>query len=343
MSRERQGILLCAVSAVGFGGMAIFAKLAYEAEVSVMTLLATRFTLSALLLWSVVCCHWPGLPPMRSLSTAFSIGLVGEGLVAALFFVSLTRIDAALASLLFFTYPALVTACSCAIGRERISRRSAGEVAMVLSGVVLVVLGDKDMGFDGIGMLLALVAALGYTIYILVSDSAVRDVKPMMLSALTCTGAALTFSVFGFLGGRLDFGFEPSGWAPLVGITLLCTVLPIGTFFAGRSRIGPTNASIISTVELPFTLLLAFLLLGERVGTSQMWGGMLILTPVVALQLHQKPLQLPIADAASPAHVEMSRTEVGEVEAEEGIRNNDWATGDNRLGDHDAGPYATAI
>ena len=47
------GALLCLGSAVAFGAMGIFGKLAYDGGSSVTTLLATRFGLAALLVWAL--------------------------------------------------------------------------------------------------------------------------------------------------------------------------------------------------------------------------------------------------------------------------------------------------
>ena len=52
--QHRRGVALCLLSAVGFGLMAVFAKKAYSHDVSVLTLLAVRFTLAAGAFWAIV-------------------------------------------------------------------------------------------------------------------------------------------------------------------------------------------------------------------------------------------------------------------------------------------------
>ena len=47
-------MLFCLASAVAFGAMGIFGKLAYDEGATVGTLLATRFVLAATLLWLLV-------------------------------------------------------------------------------------------------------------------------------------------------------------------------------------------------------------------------------------------------------------------------------------------------
>jgi drug/metabolite transporter (DMT)-like permease len=69
----------------------------------------------------------------------------------------------------------------------------------------------------------------------------------------------------------------------VLGIAIISTVAAIILFFAGLERVGPTRASVLSTVEPVCTVLLAAALLGESVAPLQLVGGALILTAVVLL------------------------------------------------------------
>jgi drug/metabolite transporter (DMT)-like permease len=64
----------------------------------------------------------------------------------------------------------------------------------------------------------------------------------------------------------------------------LSTVLPILTLFVGIAYLGASNASILSTLEPLITILLAAVLLKERVAPLQYLGGCLIVASVLLLQ-----------------------------------------------------------
>ena len=66
-------------------------------------------------------------------------------------------------------------------------------------------------------------------------------------------------------------------------IALLSTVAAITLYFAGLERIGPTRASTLSTLEPLVTVMLAAIVLGERIAPMQIAGGALILAAVVLL------------------------------------------------------------
>jgi drug/metabolite transporter (DMT)-like permease len=54
MTREREGLLPCLVSAAGFGAMPIFAKEAYADGLAITPLLALRFAIAAAMLWALI-------------------------------------------------------------------------------------------------------------------------------------------------------------------------------------------------------------------------------------------------------------------------------------------------
>ncbi len=281
MTRERHGVLLCLASACGFGAMAIFAKLAYDAGLDVVTLLALRFALAAALLWAIVALRRVPLRAIgRMLAIGAVLGLAGYSLQAGLFFVALERIDAGLTSLLLYTYPAFVTIGGLLLGRDKADRRRWIALAIASLGLVLV-LGAGGGDVDPVGAALAVGSGLAYSIYILGSDHIVRRVNPLAFAAAVCTGATITFTLAAAIAGGLDLGFGADGWAAVAAIVMISTVLPIVTFFGGLDRVGPSRASILSTVEPPVTVVLALLVFGETLGWLQVAGGALVLSGAV--------------------------------------------------------------
>jgi drug/metabolite transporter (DMT)-like permease len=125
-----------------------------------------------------------------------------------------------------------------------------------------------------------------YTTYILVSERVVARVRPPVLSAIVCTGAAASLLVGTTLLGELRPGdLTAAGWGWLACLAVVSTVGAVSLFFAGLDRVGPTAASILSTIEPVVTVLLAFLVFGEVLGAVQLAGGALVLAAVLVLNL----------------------------------------------------------
>ncbi len=276
------GVVLCVLSACGFGLMAIFAKEAYAAGLGLTALLAARFVLAAGVFWAIVAVRRPVRPPRRVALTCLGLGAIGYAAQAGFFFSALEHIDASLTSLLLYTYPALVFCGAVALRREHVTTWKALALGLASAGAALVLLGGGTQGLEATGVMLALAAGATYAVYILVADGIVARVDPVLLGALVATGAAATFAVAGVAGGGL--AFTSGGWVWIAAIALLSTVLPIVTFMAGMERVGASTASIVSTFEPVVTVALAVALYGERLGPLQALGGALVLAAVVALQ-----------------------------------------------------------
>lgn len=277
---------MCAASAASFGAMGVFGKLAYDAGAGVLTLLVVRFALAALMLGGASATRRRRMerPGRRMRVAALALGAVGYAAQSALFFAALTRLDAGLTALVLYLYPALVTLGAVALGRDRLDRVRVASLLLAFTGLVLVVFVGAPAEVDALGVALALGAAFTYTGYILISDTVLADVEPLRLSASVCSGAAASFALAAVVSGAVDFGFEPAGWLWIGAIALVSTVLAILLFFGGLGRVGPSRASIISTLEPLVTVLLAFAVFGEQLAATQLLGGALVLGSVVLLQ-----------------------------------------------------------
>jgi drug/metabolite transporter (DMT)-like permease len=222
----------------------------------------------------------------RDLGLALALGAFGYSAQAGCYFAALERLDASLLSLVLYTFPAMVTIAAIALGRERATRRSIGALALASAGLVLVLAGAATGALDALGVSLALAAAAIYATYILSSQGVAGRVAPLVLSALVCTGAAVTLALAGVATGELrpaDVSAAGAGW--LAGIAVISTVGAIVLFFAGLARVGPTSASILSTAEPVTTVVLAFLVFGEALTPVQLAGGGLVVGAVLALSV----------------------------------------------------------
>lgn len=282
--------------------MAIFAKLAYEEGANPATLLTLRFAMASVILWTIVAVRKP--PPLgrRTFRAAAGLGLFGYSLQAGGYFAALEHLDASLTALLLYTYPAMVFLGAVALGREHWSALKVAALALAALGLALVLAGGGAGALNGTGLALALGAALAYTTYILVADSLVSGVDPFRLTAVVATGAFLSVGTFTFATGQFEAGFGAGGWAALVGLVLIATIVAITTFFLGLERVGPSTASIVSTVEPAATVVLAAIVFGETLGPVQLLGGALVLGAVVLLQLRAGRVEPHAApDHAAPA------------------------------------------
>jgi drug/metabolite transporter (DMT)-like permease len=300
-----RGALLCLVSAAAFGTLGIFGTLASDAGATLASTLLVRFAIAASVFAVVLRLGggWARLRrlPRRVVLTGLGLGAAGYSLQSGLYFAAIERLDVSIVALLLYTYPVFVTVAAIALGRAAPSLRTGVALAIASVGLVLVLLAAGTGAFDVAGALLALGAALTYTMYILVSDRVVGKVDPFALALLVLTGATASFAVTGVATGSLDFGLSAEAWLWLVLLALVSTVVAVSAFFAGLRRVGPSDAAILSTFEPVVTVVLAFFVLGERLTPPQLAGGGLVLAAVVLLQLPARPRRVAARVAEAPA------------------------------------------
>jgi drug/metabolite transporter (DMT)-like permease len=278
------GTLFCLGSGAAFGAMAIFGKLAYDEGATVGTLLSVRFTLAAALFLLAGSARSLHTLERRDIGTGLALGACGYALQAGCYFAALERIDASLLSLLIYTFPAIVMVAAIALGRERFDGRRVAALAVASCGLALVVAGAGAGALDPLGAALGLTAAGVYSAYILVSEGIAKRVRPELLAALVCTGAAVALTAGSALLGTLRPGdLTAAGWLWLACLAAVSTVGAIGLFFAGLARVGPTTASILATAEPLVTVLLAFLVFSETLSSIQLGGGALVVAAAATI------------------------------------------------------------
>ena len=285
------GSILILLSAAAFGAMAIFGKLALEQGATVGTALSARFVLAALVSWALLLATRAGMAALRSLrprdlALALALGAAGYAGQAGSYFAALEHIEASLLALVLYTYPALVAVAAVGLGRERLDARQVVALVLTLGGLVLVVGGAGTGALDPLGIALAATAALIYTAYILTSEPVAGRVPAQVMSAVVCTGAAVTLTAGSAALGELrPDAVSLAGWGWLAALAVISTVAAIALFFAGLRRVGPTSAGILSTAEPLVTVALAMAVFGETLGAVQVVGGALVLSGVLALHV----------------------------------------------------------
>jgi drug/metabolite transporter (DMT)-like permease len=292
--QQRNGALLVLASAVAFGVMPIFGKLAFEAGVGVATLLFVRFAIAAPVLWAAVAVR-SALPRSAGRGVvlrALALGAVGYAMQAGLYFLALQRMDASVLSLILYSYPALVTGAAILLGRESANRRRLVALVTASGGLVLVLAGAGAGDFDLAGAAFGVGAALTYTTYILVSDGVASKLDALPLAALVSTGAGFSLGVVAVATGTLDLGFEPAGWLWLGLAAIVSTVGAVVLFFSGMTRVGASTAAILSTLEPPVTVGLVFVTFGEALGFVQILGALAVLGAAVIVNLPSRSAAL---------------------------------------------------
>lgn len=275
------------IAAVGYGFLSVLVKLAFEAGVHVLPLAAWRFVLGATLVWLTLAARRRPLPPLRRWP-----GLAGLGALYSIdslaFIVSLQWIQAATAVLVFYVYPVVVVLLAAAFLGERLTARKLAATAAALVGCALTV-GAGLSGGRPLGFALVLFAMLALSVYIVVSRPIMQSLPAHGSAAVTLGSTALILTAVSLASGGLALGGGTRGLLLVIALSVVSTALPITLFLVGIRHVGAGRAAVLSTIEPVITVLLAALLLDERIGLVQYAGGALILTGLLWLR-SERPL-----------------------------------------------------
>ena len=291
MNREFLGTFLVLISAVSFGLMPIFARYAYSAGVGVGELLLLRFLSSSVIMAIFLALTGKFFRPSgRRILFLLALGGIAYFLQATLYFTSLTYVPVPLVALILYSYPAFVTAGSLSLGWEKFSSRILASLILALIGVVLVA--NAGVSFKAIGILLALGAAITYSIYILAGSRALKGMSGEAAILYVMIGATISFALSDLVTGSLQFAWQPEAWIWIILITLVGTCVAATTFFQGLRLVGPAKGSILSVLEPLTSIIVASILFGELLNVQQWIGGLFIVGAVLVTAAGKVVLQV---------------------------------------------------
>lgn len=273
------GIMLVALSAAAFGTLAILGRYAYADGMDAPTILFLRFSLAAILMLGLLAVRRAALPRGTVLLRLVGMGALGYVGQAFCYLTALQYASAGLVALLLYLYPVFVVLLAALVLKEALTGTKIVALVLALSGTALTV---GPASGQAAGILLAIAAALIYSIYIIVGAQVLKQVSALQSSAIIFASAGLGSGGLMLVRGP-HLPLSALGWEAMAAIVLVATILPVLTFLAGMQRIGPTNAAMLSTLEPVVTVLLAAWWLHETLTIQALLGGGLILIAVLLL------------------------------------------------------------
>ena len=323
------GVALVVVSAAGFGTGTILARPIYDTGVDWLTLLQWRFLLGAVLAWAWV------LASRRRRSAAARLGrrrvLVGLALGAwysgnaGTYYAGLETVPAALAGVLVYTYPVIVAVLSLRFATRLSGRRTWLALGLAVVGVVLALGGiDVSGAVAPAGLVLVMLSPVIYAGWIILSARLSGERRDRLgaeavdsgaaseaagevaaTSALMMTATAGVFAAMGVAVGRPPdpLAVPADAWPGVLAIAFVASFLAIQTFYAGAHRLGAAQAALVSTIEPVIIVVLAAVVLDQRLAPVQLVGAGLILVGVVIAQVAPRPRGAP--EPATPLEAEV--------------------------------------
>lgn len=281
--------LLIIISALSFGSISVLTVLVTAAGVPLLTAMAWRYVLGALLLGAVARTRQVRSIPKQRVVQLLVIGGCGQALITYLSLHALEYIPVGPLAFLFYTYPAWVALLAAIRRTEKLTLVRVIALTLALVGVTIMV-GAPTEKLNPIGVLLALVSALLYSAYLPALEHVQEGIPAVAATFLLITGAGTAFVTAALLTGQLFLPVGVAVWSEILLLALVATVIAFLTLIKGLAVLGPVRTAIIATVEPFFTATLGVLVLGNQLSTGTLVGGILIAAAV--LLIHWNSTQL---------------------------------------------------
>lgn len=194
------------------------------------------------------------------------------------------------ATLLANLCPVFVTAGSVLWLGEKVSGKFIAGLVLALTGSALLVASSFSISLQSVmGDALGVAAAVVYTGYLLIVSRERRRssaAEVMWWSSLAC--AVFLLPVVLLVGESL-WPQSARGWAVLVGLALISQVLGQGLIAWAMAHLPASFSSVSLLVQPVAAAIFAWILLGEKFGTLQAIGGIVILSGIVICRLAMSP------------------------------------------------------
>jgi drug/metabolite transporter (DMT)-like permease len=221
--------------------------------------------------------------------------MVGYAVESGLFFAALKHGTAPAVTLLFFTYPVMVTLVAIARGKGAPAGLVAVSLGAAVGGAALVAVAGGGVDIDTTGALLAFAAAVMFTVYLTGADAVLHRTNSLTGAMWVSGAASVGLAVFAVASGTATLPHGSHQWAEVLGAGAFTS----GAFvclFAGLRRLGPVRTSIVAATEPLAATILAVLFLSTKLRPVTVGGGLLILSGAVIASLARKedPPEAPV-------------------------------------------------
>jgi drug/metabolite transporter (DMT)-like permease len=269
-----------------WGLISLFLKPLSLAGFDMLQITALRGIFSFLLLFVFLIIKNPSLlkVELRDLWIFFGTGVLSLSFFSICYFKTILNAGAGIAVILLYTSPIFILFLARLIFKEKINLRKIIALILTFIGCFLV------SGIIGSGkgvsikiFLIGLCSGFGYALYSIFSRFALKKYNSITITFYTLLFSGLSLMPFlrfssqtiNLIGGNLLY---------ILGISVLCTILPYILYSYGLSGLETGKAAILVTIEPLVGTLIGFLIFKEEFNFIKLFGMLLIFISVIILE-----------------------------------------------------------
>lgn len=286
---KAKGYIYAIISAIFFGSAGIFVKSGYSNNFGPVELLMLQYIIALIILFLFCLIKYRNklLLSKKMLIKLLIQGTIGNTLMTVFFYSSFKYLEVSTATMLLYTYPAMVAIYSALFLGQRITKRKIFAIIGTFLGSLMVlnlISSNSLKSLNILGICFGILAALFYSFMNIYAEGIVDEIPPMVITLYTTLFSLIILLIFNpsFIS-KLRV-VSTSSIINAASLAFFCEIIPLTLLYAAIKNIGAVTTSIISTLELPSSALFSFFLLNEKLSIIQILGILLAVYSVIALK-----------------------------------------------------------
>ena len=288
-----KGVFLVGLGATSYGMLATFVKIAYGEGFTTPEVTIAQFVygITGMLLITMFQKSKKGNDVAKASTKNISqLVLAGTslGMTSIFYYLAVKYIPVSIAIVLLMQTVWMGVLFEMVLEKKRPSTQKIISVLIVLFGTALATnLIQSKVALDWRGIALGLLAAASFTTTMFTANRVATHISSAQRSLYMLLGGAVIVTGFAIATQNTPFNFEIfMKWG--IVLALFGTIIPPLLFNAGFPLTGIGLGSIVSALELPVSVLMAYVLLGEKVIFIQWIGIILIILAIVIMNVNVK-------------------------------------------------------
>jgi drug/metabolite transporter (DMT)-like permease len=288
-----KGVFLVGLGATSYGMLATFVKIAYSEDFTTPEVTIAQFVygiLGMLIINSYQKAKKGNEVVKASKKNIFQLMLAGTslGMTSIFYYLAVKYIPVSIAIVLLMQTVWMGVLFEMILEKKIPSTQKIISVIIVLIGTALATnLIQSKIDLDWRGGVLGLLSAASFTMTMFNANRVAIHVSPAQRSLFMLLGGAIIVFGFAIATQNTPLNFDIfMKWG--VVLALFGTIIPPLLFNAGFPLTGIGLGSIVSALELPVSVLMAYFLLSEKVNNLQWLGIVLIIVAIVIMNVNLK-------------------------------------------------------
>ena len=273
--------------------LATYVKLAYQENYTTAEVTSSQFILGLIGLLLINLFQKVRSKQVAEKPTAkniFNLMLAGSslGMTSVFYYLCVKYIDVSIAIVLLMQTVWMGVLLEMILDKKLPSKQKVISVVLVLVGTILATnLLDNQNEVDYRGIAWGLAAAMSFTTTMFTANRVAVHISSAQRSLYMLLGGAVIVFVFGIMTQTTPYNFEIfMKWG--IVLSLFGTIIPPMLFNIGFPNTGIGLGSIVASLELPVSVMMAYFILDEQVILSQWFGILIILFAIIIMNINFK-------------------------------------------------------